>query len=802
MKFYSLIIHSFLFFCCTQLAFAQQLIIKYSANSKDSIVALQSNSAVMHSFEKSKIVSTSKIYTLEKKKYIVELTSPPAIEMRSKKLSPAPEIALQKNFIREQFQAQASSIKIEREFSEVVNGFVISADKIEIENIRSIKGIKKIHEDFSVNAFQTAVTSASRIISPQPNLITTGKGIKVGVIDTGIDYLHEALGGGIGMQFKVAGGYDFVNNDSDPQDDNGHGTHVAGIIAGHSSTFSGIAPNTILYAYKVLDHVGSGTVSTVLAGIERAMKDSVDIINISLGSSNGDPTDILSTAVDRTVRAGIIVIVAAGNSGEFGSVGSPGAAQLALTVGATDGKNTIASFSSKGPTNKVYGIKPDLVAPGVNIRSAKSGGGYISMSGTSMATPYVTGIAAALKELHPTWNAQNIRAAIIESTKDLNQSYFAQGNGKIDTSVVFSIQRYATPSNVSFGFNSPSLANWNKSDTLTFFNESAQAVTYTLTSTNTNPAIEFHFTPASFTIAPQQNATVTVEVKTNNSLLSNNAVFSSGYTGKIVALSAVDTLQIPYAFFKGTILQLAFDETPWQVLIHDQKNKSYTFTPKSASLSAVIPSGVYDVVTAFFNSRYVVQENVNLATTHSLTINSSDAVNQITITPSDETGKVLGAVGSNSTFSCIEGLLYNTGAFSLIGMAGGTMQSSTMEQKKYFSSVSAKYSFGYALNMQYGNTKSYTFDLALDSGITSSKNISFAPKDLKRVEFKYSVDSTVKRIFPITWSAFVQKENLVGVSYYNSNETSLYPPFVQTTFYTGRPSTKFPLYHFREAYKY
>src|SRR5262249_45910995 len=141
----------------------------------------------------------------------------------------------------------------------------------------------------------------------------------------------------------------------------------------------------------------SGSSSQIIAGIEKALDpdgnpatdDAVDVISMSLGGS-GDPNDDMSQAVDNAVGAGVVCVIAAGNSGpSYQTIGSPGNARRALTVGATDNSDVIASFSSRGPSNLIYAIKPDVTAPGVSIKSAKLGGGYIWYSGTSMATPHV-----------------------------------------------------------------------------------------------------------------------------------------------------------------------------------------------------------------------------------------------------------------------------------------------------------------------------------------------------------------------------------------------------------------------------
>ena len=212
--------------------------------------------------------------------------------------------------------------------------------------------------------------------------ITEGKGVKVAVIDTGIDYTHPELTG------QVDGGYSAITkteNPADYADDNGHGSHVAGTIAAHKDGKGvvGVAPGARLYAVKVLDADGSGNLSDVIDGIVWAAKNHMDVANMSLGA----PVD--SEAMKRAVRfargSGVVVVAAAGNSG--GSVGFPGAYEDVIAVAASDFQDKLASFSSRGP-------EVDFIAPGVDILSAKMGGGFASYSGTSMASPHVAGLAA------------------------------------------------------------------------------------------------------------------------------------------------------------------------------------------------------------------------------------------------------------------------------------------------------------------------------------------------------------------------------------------------------------------------
>jgi len=222
----------------------------------------------------------------------------------------------------------------------------------------------------------------NRVHAPAAWRITEGKDVKVAVIDTGIDAAHPDLSG------SVDGGYSAITkteNPADYQDDNGHGTHVAGTVAGKrdGKGVVGVAPKARLYAVKVLDADGSGNLSDVVDGIVWAAKNHMDVANMSLGA----PVD--SEAMKRAVRfargSGVVIVAAAGNSG--GSVGFPGAYEDTIAVAASDSTDNVAAFSSRGP-------EVDFIAPGVDVLSAKMGGGFISYSGTSMAAPHVAGLAA------------------------------------------------------------------------------------------------------------------------------------------------------------------------------------------------------------------------------------------------------------------------------------------------------------------------------------------------------------------------------------------------------------------------
>ncbi|MFA5856266.1 MAG: S8 family serine peptidase [Candidatus Pacearchaeota archaeon] len=345
---------------------------------------------------------------------------------------------------------EPNEIEIIEEYSNVVNGVALKISAEEANKLRDIKEIKKIHEDTKVYA--NLMDSVPLIKGDYSwTLGYNGSGMKIAIIDTGINYTHPDLGGCIGINCKVIGGYDFVNYDTNPMDDHGHGTHCAGIAAG-SGVLKGVAPGAKLYSYKVLNSAGSGSSSAIIAGIERAvdpnndgnLSDKVDVISMSLGGS-GNPDDLMSQAVDNAVNSGVIAVVAAGNSGPSNNtINSPGTSREAITVGAVDKTKILASFSSRGPVVWAGGTinKPDVVAPGVSICAAEHDNAWsdkkcldnnhVAISGTSMATPHVAGMAALVKQKHPDWSAQDIKNVIMKTADNLGYSQNFQGKGLVN----------------------------------------------------------------------------------------------------------------------------------------------------------------------------------------------------------------------------------------------------------------------------------------------------------------------------------------------------------------------------------
>ncbi|MED4203732.1 S8 family serine peptidase [Neobacillus mesonae] len=536
----------------------------------------------------------------------------------------------------------SSKIAIKREYKTAFNGVAMSLPGTAVEELLQSGAVKRIWSDVQV---QLELPAQSKIQPKMADSIPqigvdklhaeniTGKGIKVGVLDTGIDYTHPDLAGAYkGYRAKngvdpttvdpaTVKGWDFVNNDADPMETTyndwkatknpefnpstggayytSHGTHVSGTIAAQKKNavdyaVKGVAPDVDLYAYKVLGPYGSGATSGVLAGIDKAVQDEMDVINLSLGASVNDPLYPTSVAINNAMLSGVVSVVAAGNTGpDEKTVGSPGTSAFGITVGASDaaisipsfsvnigdkifetmkllgknftdnlkslegksypiqfaglgkpedlknvsgkialiergeltfdakiqnaknagaaaviifnnvegeissyiGENTkyiptfqlskvdgeyikgladaaitfekltevktagdsLADFSSRGPVNSNYDIKPDIVAPGVAIFSTYPefmnhpqdgedfSAAYARLQGTSMATPHITGVAALILQEHPDMDPFAVKAAMMNAADDLKSDYsvYEVGAGRVDA-------YQAVHSNVSF----------------------------------------------------------------------------------------------------------------------------------------------------------------------------------------------------------------------------------------------------------------------------------------------------------------------------------------------------------------
>ncbi|MFC4321900.1 S8 family serine peptidase [Litchfieldia salsa] len=551
------------------------------------------------------------------------------------------------------------SLEITQEYKHVFHGFSVKGKRSEIEKLREEEGI--IHSS-PVALYKASLDQSVPFIGgdairgyfDEKNDRLTGKGIKVGVIDTGIDYNHPDL------KSNYHGGFDIVDGDNDPMETKGssrdqtlHGTHVAGIIAANGK-LKGVAPEAEVIAYRALGPGGIGTSDQVIAAIDKAIEDKVDIINLSLGNNVNGPDWPTSLALNKATEEGIIAVTSSGNSGpDVWTVGSPGTATKAISVGAStpplkvpsitigiedkeidmmemqgskpwflkkqyslvsaglgdksdfkqnvrdkivllkrgtitftekalnaqvagakgvliynnvkgdfagaleiqldipvasiskeegewlkkqlkkkntmikttyhDVRDTIASFSSRGPVTNTWEIKPDVVAPGVAINSTIPKG-YTELQGTSMAAPHVAGAAALIKQAHPNWTPEQVKASLMNTAKLLtdenNELYepYEQGAGRIQVIEAINANTLVYPSTLTFGMFQHKDNRTKKEITITVDNQSDKETVYSFDIPKHKEGFQWKL-PTPFTLKPNEKRKIKISVDLTPSVI-------------------------------------------------------------------------------------------------------------------------------------------------------------------------------------------------------------------------------------------------------------------------------------------
>ncbi|MFD2444951.1 S8 family serine peptidase [Bacillus sp. CGMCC 1.16607] len=555
---------------------------------------------------------------------IVELKEPSILEAKHKgKSQSKSNLSNARNQVKSNLSKIVKNSNVNREYDYVFSGFSVELPANQIPELLALPGVKAVYPNVTYNVTSVGDGEAISEEEYSPNMLDsaphiganqawdsgfTGKGVTVAVIDTGADYTHPDLA----HAFSDYKGWDFVDNDNDPQEtpkgdprgnSTDHGSHVAGTVAANG-LIKGVAPDATLLAYRVLGPGGSGSTENVIAGVEKAVQDGADVMNLSLGNSLNAPDWATSIALDWAMAEGVVAVTSNGNSGPNNwTVGSPGTSRQAISVGATqlpynvfdasittsegisypsskvmgfpndkaitdlkgqtlefvdvgfgspaefvgkdiqgkvalisrgagiafvdkasaakdagavaaiiynnvageivvvpgtaiptlrttqeDGEKlkseltkgnnkvtfdvnfnsrypeTMADFSSRGPATGTWMIKPDVSAPGVNIRSTipthdpANPHGYGSKQGTSMASPHVAGAAALLLQAHPDWNVDDVKAAFMNTAEDLINPatglvypHNTQGAGSIRVVDAIKTDTLVTPGSHSFG---------------------------------------------------------------------------------------------------------------------------------------------------------------------------------------------------------------------------------------------------------------------------------------------------------------------------------------------------------------
>ncbi len=575
---------------------------------------------------------------------------------------------------------QNPDLQIRHTFNQALNGFSVIGKQSALQSLQKIESVSSVSP---VNTYHVHSDDNIKLIGginargyyDRDNQRLTGKGVKVGVIDTGIDYNHPDL------RRSYGGGHDLVDNDKDPMETKAaggqgtlHGTHVAGIIAANGR-IQGVAPEATIIAYRALGPGGSGTTEQVIAAIEQAIKDKVDVLNLSLGNNVNGPDLPISMALNKAVEKGITAVTSSGNSGpNIWTVGSPGTAAKAISVGAStptmkvpflsiggreirldllqgskdwefdrsfelvDGglghpeelknakgkmvlvergeltftdkavhameagaegiiifnntkgrffgnldsgvpipvaalskeegeelkkninegrllartniieeRDILADFSSRGPVTSTWEIKPDVVAPGVAINSTIPGG-YLPLQGTSMAAPHVAGACAILKQAHPEWGPERIKAVLMNTAKLLmnteGKTYrtYEQGAGRIQLDQALRAETLVLPASLQFGKFQIADRLHEHSSFIAVENISEKTQTYSFSVPYKAQGINWEM-PMTFQLNPGDKKKVEIKMSADPTLLKKKI-----YDGYLLMKAGAESIRIPYLY--------------------------------------------------------------------------------------------------------------------------------------------------------------------------------------------------------------------------------------------------------------
>lgn len=462
-----------------------------------------------------------------------------------------------------------------------------------------------------------------------------GSGITVAVLDTGVDATHPDLSD------RIIGSENFTEGREQDGDFIGHGTHVASTVAGSGAAsggqYRGVAPGAQLLDGKVCVRIGCPE-SSILAGMQWAAEQGADVINMSLGGLDTAGWDPVEQAVENlTTQFGTLFVISAGNAGVDRSIWSPGSADSALTVGAVDRTDRLASFSSRGP--RIDGaLKPDLTAPGWQIVAARSSTGsqgqpgepYLTLSGTSMAAPHVAGAAAILRQQHPDWSPAQVKAALMgSSAPNPTLSPYAQGAGRLDLARAITQDVMAQPPSVSFA-----RAEWpydddvTQSATVTYHNRGSVDVTLSLEMSTRGP--DGGPAPDGFFVLSDPDVTVPAGGSAQVSLSADTSVgelegFFTGYltaTGPDVQVSTPFAVELEVESYNVTVVHTDREGEPADhvTALYRTDQAGVVNVPGPPSVTVRVPAGEYTLTsfvrgahsTLMAQPRLVVDEDVTV----------------------------------------------------------------------------------------------------------------------------------------------------------------------------------------------
>lgn len=485
--------------------------------------------------------------------------------------------------IEERLIKKYNTIKLKNKYKYVFNAIAVEISRKDYNNLLLDKNFKNIiiDEELYLTADGIAQYNESAIELNVDDLWNmpsdggiTGQNVKIAILDSGINYGHTDFGGCTNANIsegncpKIEYMYDFHNDDNDSLDDNGHGTAVAGIV-GANGQIKGMAYNSTFFIYKVCSSGGTCISSNIISGIENATLNGVDIIQMSIGSIGFSDNSVFLEPINNAMDNNSLVVISAGNEYNNFTILSPSAHLKAISVGAScldsqlelnadcPGNSSLAVFSSRGfavySNGNISGIKPDVIAPGSFINTTKStNNDYTIVQGTSFSSPYVSGIAALIKQAHPDWNAYELKSAIINYARPLiNLTLYEQGAGIIDALASYNasllVKRESDGTNmVYFGDNwDSSIVLKNFSATLNITNKWSSDIDFNLSIDNHNGITFLHNLNIPYTLVTNNSIEVEINITLNNSILTTG--INNGTIYLITNIS--QTIIVPWAVF-------------------------------------------------------------------------------------------------------------------------------------------------------------------------------------------------------------------------------------------------------------
>jgi subtilisin family serine protease len=487
-------------------------------------------------------------------------------------------LATTQRLVAARIQAAIPIARTRWHYSVVLDGFSVVVPRNRLDSLAHVPGVDQVWPTYT---YHELLDRTPQLIGAPtvwgPTLATAGEGMKIGIIDDGIDQTHPFFSPAhfsyppgfpkgqtayttpkviVARTFAPAGiNGRYTHLPFDPiQSD--HATHVAGIAAGDDGTvtstglhLSGIAPRAYLGNYRAMtvpSEFGlNGNSPELAAAVEAAVRDGMNVINLSLGETDIEPSrDILARALNAAAAAGVVATVAAGNSGDLGAGGidSPASAAKAIAAASSTGghgsieTDTASDFSSEGPAPYSLRFKPDVTAPGDEVASSMPGGAYATLSGTSMSAPHVAGAVAVLEQRHPSWNPAQVKSALVTTGAPVTDrgpaSPLKQGGGRIDLPLADHPLLFTQPTALSFGLLRPRAK---VSRTVTLTDAGGGAGTWRAEITATEAGL--------VTVPAQINVPGKLRVR-----VAVGTAADADITGYIVLTHGTDTRHIPFWF--------------------------------------------------------------------------------------------------------------------------------------------------------------------------------------------------------------------------------------------------------------